>query len=96
MGLHLKERGLRTVEITNADFLKHARKEALRRAKLGYNVSTDDLRVWALELNVRPKSRNAWGAVFRGKEWQLVGTKPSSFVSNHGRRILVWQLHESS
>ena len=34
----------------------------------------------------------AWGSVFRGKDWVMVGWRKSKRVSNHARAIRIWRL----
>lgn len=55
-------------------------------------VSTDDLRLVADELKLRPAHHNAWGAIFRGKEWVCIGRKKSGYKSNNSREIKIWAL----
>jgi hypothetical protein len=35
---------------------------------------------------------NAWGSIFRGKEWECIGWRKSTRVSNHARAIRIWRL----
>lgn len=55
-------------------------------------VTSDDLRKYALENSIAPHHPNAWGSVFRTKEWRCIGRRKSTFVSNHAREIRIWSL----
>jgi hypothetical protein len=87
----LKEQGLDQVEENN-DFVAVMRGAAERIAREKGSVSSDDLRRYAIDHKIRPHHQNAWGAIFRGKRWRLVGRKRSKFVSNHAREIKIWEL----
>ena len=87
-----KQLGLDLVEENNANFVETMRSEARMIARRQGYVTTDDLRPRAKALNMTPKSPNAWGAIFRGKEWKPKGMKKSAWVTNHGRKITIWIL----
>jgi len=55
------------------------------------SVSADDLRRYADKHNDQPGHVNAWGSVFRGAGWRMVGRMKSTIPSNHAREIKVWR-----
>ena len=91
-GEQLKIDGLDRVATSNAEWLTWIRKHARYTCHKQGTVSADDLRTIADRHNRHPHHPNAWGAVFRGSEWELTGYKKSRYVSNHARRIAVWRL----
>ena len=91
-GKKAKERGLDRLEDSQGDFLTTIRAVARRIARQSGKVTSDDLRIWAREHNLAPQHQNAWGAVFRGSEWEQVGWTKSTVTSNHARSIRVWKL----
>lgn len=92
LGETRKEAGIAIVSMNNKTFLAQMRDHARVVTKEKGQVSCDDLRVFALEYRIEPKSPNAWGAVFSGREWIPVGYKKSCFSTNNARRITVWRL----
>jgi hypothetical protein len=93
-GRQLKEQGLDTTEMTNQAFVKMMRNYAIALCEQTGSVSSDDLRRYAATYGVRPAHSNAWGSIFRGKEWSAIGRIKSELSSNHAREIRVWT-HES-
>ena len=90
-GARLRLVGLDVVEISNADFVRRMRDEAERQSKEYGSVCSDDLRTFAAARRIEPKSPNAWGAIFRGRSWRIVGRTKSTLASNHAREIKVWR-----
>ncbi len=98
-GVARKEAGVKQVEETDARGLRwidRARVEAIRIAVASPNnvATSDDVRLWTERTQDRPHHPNAWGAIFKKKEWSIVGYVRATFVTNHGRRIGVWKLAE--
>jgi hypothetical protein len=86
-----REAGLERVAQNAGDWLSWIRLRArLISAKNGY-VSASELRQVADYFNRQPHHPNAWGAVFRGKNWKLVGYKRNAQVSAHARRVGMWK-----
>ena len=54
-------------------------------------VCADDLRRIANSTNDQPAHVNAWGAVFRGKDWRVIGRTKSITPTAHAREIKVWK-----
>ena len=90
-GGRLRNAGLELVEIGNTDFVRRMRSEAQRQSREYGSVSSDNLRTFAAARRIAPKSPNAWGAIFRGDSWRMVGRTKSCIKSNHAREIKVWQ-----
>ena len=91
-GRRLRDEGKDLVESHNGEFMETIRKVARSIARQQGRVTVDELRGWAKQNGLAPKHQNAWGAVFRGAEWEEIGEQPSSFVTNHARRVRVWRL----
>lgn len=91
-GAAQKQLGLALVERNNPNFVETMRSRARVLARRNGAVTSDDLRGEAIALGVEPAHPNAWGAIFRGKEWALEGFEPSVHPSNHGRTIRRWSL----
>lgn len=91
-GEALKEEGLDSVETKNKKFVDIMRARATELCLEFGRVTSDDLRRYAMELGIRPEHPNAWGSVFRGKKWTVVGRMKSKLASNHAREIRVWAL----
>ena len=54
-------------------------------------VTADEVRAYAQAIHCHPRHSNAYGALFKGKGWTLIGYKKSTWPSNHSRRISVWR-----
>ena len=91
LGEKLKERGIDAVEANSDGWVQRARRNAVFIAEREGRVTTDNLRRWADLVKDQPHSPHAWGAIFRGKGWVGVGYVKSTYGSNHGRRIVVWE-----
>lgn len=89
-GLQLKRDGLDRVFSNNAEFIAVMRAEAIRIATQRGWVTSDDLRVYASQLNLEPTHQNAWGSILRGPCWKVVGRRKSAVPQGHGREIKIW------
>ena len=90
-GTQLKLAGLNQVADNNEDWLFRVRNVARKVSASQGHVSSDELRTWTDLANDHPLHQNAWGAVFKGKGWKLVGRKQSTYKSNRAREIRVWR-----
>ncbi len=88
----LADAGIQSVGTHNASFVDIMRAEARRIARAVGSVTSDDLRRYAKAHDLKPNHPNAWGAIFRGAEWKMVGRMKSKLMSNHAREIKVWGL----
>lgn len=86
-----KREGLDRIEETASDWLCWVRKEAMKISRERGEVSADDLRRICDRENKQPHHQNAWGAVFRGTDWEMIGRKTSSTDSAHAREIKIWR-----
>jgi hypothetical protein len=93
-GIKAKTEGQIQVEQHSGGFVGWMRELAIDRALHHGTVDSDYLRAYAEEEEIKAHHPNAWGAIFRGKGWRVVGWKRSEFVSNHGRTIKVWSYTE--
>lgn len=94
-GIAGRDAGILQVISNNQCFVSTMKGIARLLARRRGVVSSDDLRKMATEYGVRPNHENAWGAIFRGKEWQAVGFIKSKLPSNHARMIRTWRLKEA-
>ena len=79
-GTVLKDEGQRLVESHNDDFVLRMRQEARKICFVHGSVTSDDLREYAQQRGLVPKHRNAYGAIFLGKEWESIGYERSRLV----------------
>lgn len=86
----LRDVGIRTVAENNAEFLEAARACAKLICEGKGTVTSDDVREGCTKL---PLHENAWGAVFKSKEFVFTGKyRQSSLVSRRGGMQRVWRL----
>ena len=95
-GIALKEDGLDNISSNNKSFLALMRAEAVRIASQRGWVTSDDLRVYASELNIEPTHCNAYGAIFKGVRWKVIGRRKSAVPSSHAREVKIWAYMEQS
>ena len=89
----LRDQGIRQVAENNAEFLEIARNIARSLAELRIEITSDDVR---RNCPIEPLHPNAWGAVFKTKEWEWTGKfRQSRVVSRHGGMQRVWRLRGS-
>jgi hypothetical protein len=93
-GLERKKKGLDAIEAGSDGWVHRARAAARRIARERERVTADDVREWAYRAGDEPGSPNAYGAIFRGKEWVEVSFTQSKHETNNARRIIVWTLRE--
>lgn len=88
-----KRAGIAQVSANNRWFLEEARARARRHALAHRTVTVDDIRPGMEADGLYPEHPNAWGAVFRGREWRWAGEyRTSALVQGHGNRQRVWRL----
>lgn len=91
LGIDLKNAGLDLVELNNLTWVERMREIAKQfSSRFGF-VSADDLRKYADETDDQPKHPNAWGSIFRGSGWHVIGRTKSTTPSAHAREIMVWK-----
>jgi hypothetical protein len=84
--------GLDRAEFNDEGFVHSMRHVARELIKQYGRITTDDLRKFAIDHDIAPKSGHAWGAIFKGKEFEVCGMTKSKLVSNHARMIREWRL----
>lgn len=89
-GVRLKIQGLDALEDDHR-FLDTMREAAIRISHESGFVTSDNLRVLADKLGLKPKHPNAWGALFRGPHWTIIGRQKSAVPGNRAREIKVWR-----
>ena len=92
LGERQKIYGMELVEFNNQGFVHSMRKMARKMIKQCGRITCDDLRVIANRYGIEPDHPNAWGAIFRTKDFVACGFEKSKLASNHARRIIVWTL----
>lgn len=89
-GKYLKERGLNLVESNNMEFVQTMRAYARKEIKRKGCVSIDEVRAYADKEKLKPDHCNAFGSIFRTKDFIPVGRKNSQVPSNHSRSVIIW------
>ena len=93
IGAQLKLQGLSRASLSRKELLCAAKMFAHAIAQKRGSCTIDDVQA---ELEAQGFTSadlgNAAGGVFRGKDWECVGSRQSKRVSAHARRILVWML----
>ena len=92
LGRELRDEGIRQVTVSNTEWIAKARAMAVRHCIKCGQVSADDLR--NDELGLPPGHYNAWGAIFKDKQFKQVGYKQSSIPHMHATVIRIWELAE--
>lgn len=86
----LRDEGLRRVAENSEEFLKEARGTARLICEAKGTVTADDVRRGC---PITPRHPNAWGAVFKSKEFEFTGAMRQSEVeTRHGGMQRVWRL----
>ena len=88
-GEALKDEGRSRVEENSGGWVCRMRDHAVEMALEQGSVNIDALRIRASINEDYPHSPNAWGAIFRGKGWKIIGYEKSRIPSNHARRIAI-------
>ena len=96
LGLFLRDNGLDAVENNNLTWVERMREIAKKISAETGEVCSDDLRRIADKTNDNPAHVNAWGAVFRAKEWRIIGRRKSVTPTAHAREIKVWKYRKWS
>jgi hypothetical protein len=92
LGELLKKEGIERVYLNNEEWVSEARREAVRISSRIGSVSAVDIRRWADRTGYHPQSPNAWGAVFRGKQWKPTGVwEKARHAEGHARQVQVWK-----
>ena len=89
-----RDRGIALATLNNQDFLATARSYARQHCRRYGTVTADDVRKAMMKKGYEPASSAAWGGLFRGREWLMVGWTQSDYVTNHGRMNRVWRLKQ--
>jgi hypothetical protein len=90
-GERRREEGISRVAGNSAMFLARMRNKAIYISNLFGKVTSDDLRCYAKVWDIEPHHPNAWGAVFKGKNWKCIRRAKSWWPSNHARSIGIWK-----
>lgn len=92
LGLTRKKQGMDRLERSiDADFIQIMRDKARAISEQVGRVSIDELRTWASEQGIVPRHPNSWGCIFRGANWMHMGLTPTTIITGHGRRIIIWR-----
>lgn len=90
-GKALKAEGQSLVASNNEAFVSLMRAEAIRISQERGWVTSDDLRVYASQMNLEPRHQNCWGGIFHGAGWKVVGRRRSAVPENRAREIKIWK-----
>lgn len=90
-GERRKKEGISRVAGNSAMFLNRMRNKAIDISDFWGKVSSDELRCYAKNFDIEPPHPNAWGAVFKGRNWKCIGRQKSAWPGNHARSIGVWK-----
>ncbi len=98
LALSERDRGIVRVTLNNATFIETMR--GLLRMRCRTNgtgtVTADDAKQLADEHGLAPQHYNAYGAIFRCKDFEFVGMTISKQVQGHGNRIGIWRLRNNT
>ncbi len=90
--IHRRDAGIKQVAKNNAHFLEVARNIARSLATAKYEITSDDVRK---ACPIEPLHPNAWGAVFKGGNFEWTGKyRRSALVQGHGNMQRVWRLRD--
>lgn len=94
LALKNRDTGIARVTCANATFIETMRSVARMIARKQGTVTADDLRDYVADHPEieRPTSSNAYGAIFRCKDFEAVGYVISRQPQGHGNRTLRWRL----
>ena len=85
-----RDAGIQRVAENNQQFLEVAREVAKRQVHWYGEITCDDVRK---ACPIDPLHPNAWGALFKTKEWEWTGRyRKSALVQGHGNMQRVWRL----
>jgi len=96
LGEQAKIYGMDLVEFNNQGFVFSMRKLARQMIKQCGKITCDDLRIIADKYGIEPDHPNAWGSIFKTKDFIECGFQKSKRISNHARRIIVWTLKDNN
>ena len=84
-----RDEGIERVSVSNSVFLKKARGTARLILETKNEITSDDVRRSCPFVPAHP---NAWGAIFKCKDFEPTGEfRPSTFITNHARAVRVWR-----
>lgn len=92
-GKRLRDEALDTQEEINPIWIDIARETARNISRARGHVNANEVRKVMEARGLFPKHPNAWGSLFRGKEWERTGERvPSIIKTSHASEISVWRL----
>lgn len=91
LGAYLRDKGIDLVCSKNENFVGHMRAVAEFYSRQAGYVTSDVLRIYAMENSIAPGHQNTWGGIFRGRGWRCIGRQKSALSTNHAREIRVWR-----
>jgi len=87
----LKSQGQESVARNAENFVAIMRTAARQISEESGFVTVENLRHLADSLGLQPHHCNAYGAIFMGKHWRIIGRKKSAVPSSHSREIKIWE-----
>jgi hypothetical protein len=94
LAIKYRDAGIAAISARNQTFLETVRGAARMICRRHGTVTADDVRKWADENGIEPTGKNAWGAVFKSRDFVAVGFTTSRQVQGHGNLQRVWALRE--
>lgn len=94
LALALSERdmGIARVSVNNQAFLESARGIARMLCRQKGETNADEVRAECERMGISPNNPNAYGAVFRSREFIAVGDYISRQKQGHGNKCYRWGL----
>jgi len=84
-----RDEGIERVSVSNSEFLEKARGTAKLLLETRSEITSDDIRKACPYVPAHP---NAWGAIFKSKDFEPTGEfRPSTFITNNARSVRVWR-----
>lgn len=94
LALKARDEGIARVTGNNQTFIESARSIARMLCRQKGETNADEVRAECEKRGILPRHPNAFGAVFRSKEFVAVGDYISRQKQGHANRIFLWSLRE--
>jgi hypothetical protein len=91
-GRRLRDLGIESVSSHNTEWIDRARAIARQLIVYRLQVTADELRF--VMGDDEPDHPNAWGAVFKTKEFKRIGFKQSATKTRHAAIVGIWTLND--
>jgi len=92
LALKARDEGIARVAGNNQTFIESARSIARMLCRQHGETNADEVRAECEKRGILPRHPNAFGAVFKTKEFCAVGEYVSRKVNSHGNKLYRWAL----